>query len=355
MIFHMRDGVFQRFDLKTGALLWTATGKGAVPYTSNTDAEQRNRLMATNIAREITAKATNEKFVEEKEQEISIDYAPMLKSSCGDRFYAPYQRSLASISLASGECLWKDPPRLGGSVAQMEETPAGLLVRTVDPIGEHLCQRVLLLDAETGAVRKQWPKSGLSAMSHSPWTDATNFLVEPDRVVIAAEGKLRAADLGMAREQALTKLKFDGTDEASALLSVPGGYSVIGWSNLGIYAKANGERTKKYYRDPPSDNGLGLGLLLLSAATKGWVPPQLGFEALDYDLSASERRESFAYFLVSMTEGKNTGRGIVRVRVETGDVAGEVYFGKRTPAYEVDSEGRLYFMADSKTMCCYRF
>ena len=60
-------------------------------------------------------------------------------------------------------------------------------------------------------------------MSHSPWTDATNFLVEQDRVVIAVEGKLRAADFGMGREQALGKLRFDGTDDASALRSVPKG------------------------------------------------------------------------------------------------------------------------------------
>lgn len=362
MILHMRDGVFQRFDLNTGALNWTAQGKHAEPFTSTTDMKHRARLSGAETARRTTYNSKTQKveydltkeFEEFKEREIDFYLAQMLRSSTGDRFYAPYQRSVAAFSLASGELLWKSPPRLDGAVAQMEETPAGLLVQTVDPSGIDFHHRVLLLDAVTGAVKWSWPKRK-PFLNPGYWTDASNFLREEHRVVIAAEGNLRATDLSELKEQTLGRLKFDGFDQARTLLNTPDGYAVIGRSNLGIYTKADGQRTKKYYREPPSDAGWGLGLLVLSAVTKGWIDPKLGWEWPTDDLSSSDERESYVYFLARMKVGGNEGTGIVRVRRETGDYAGEIFLGAKTPRYSLDADGRLYFWSASKTIQCYRF
>ena len=68
----------------------------------------------------------------EEPRDFEFCFAPLLASSTGARFYAPYRSSVAAFSSASGECLWPDPPKLQGSVAQMQETPSGLLVRTID-------------------------------------------------------------------------------------------------------------------------------------------------------------------------------------------------------------------------------
>jgi hypothetical protein len=362
MILHMRDGVFQRFDLNTGALVWTAQGKHVEPYTSTTDMKHRAALSGARLAHQMSYNPKTKKVEvdlekeseEDKERELEFYFAPILRSSTGARFYAPYQSSVAAFSLASGELLWSDPPKLDGAVEQMEETPAGLLVRTAEPSGKDLHHRVLLLDAETGAVKWSWPKRN-AIFNPGYWRDATNFLLEEDRVVIAAEGNLRTTGLAQLRDQVLGKLKFDGLDHARTLLDVPGGFAVIGRSNLGIYAKADGQRTKKYYREPPLDPGWGLELLILSAVTKGWVDPKLGWEWSRNDLSSSTEREGYVYFLAKMNVGGHEGSGIVRVRRETGDYAGEIYLGTKTPECSLDADGRLYFWSSSKTIQCYRF
>jgi hypothetical protein len=358
MVFHMRDGMFQRIDLKTGMTVWTAQGKHVAPYTNKSDQEHRAANPTSQMTYNVDKQQVEWKDIpeEDEDREMEFDLAPMLESSSGDRLYAPYQCYVVPFSMVSGECLWEDPPRLEGEVAQMEETSAGLLVRTVEPVGKELQHRVLLLDAQSGVVRWRWPKKGgRFGLSVGYWTDATNFLVEGDRVVIAAEGKLRSADLAQGREKTLAKLDFDGTDDARTLLSVPRGYSVIGRSNLGIYAKEDGHCTKKYYRAPPDELGFGLALLALSAVTMGWVDPKLGLDTLLGDLSASEERENYAYFLADLGVRGRAGPGIVRVERETGDVAGEIYLGTKAPVYALDSRGRLYFKSGPKTIECYRF
>ena len=359
MILHMLDGTFRRFDLNTGALVWSGRDKRARKYFSASAWE--HRTVTPRIEYNFKTKAFETNYEPEEPREFELRLAPLLASSKGARFYAPYRSSVAAFSLASGECLWSDPPDLQGSVAQMQETPAGLLVRTVDVSDKkEVRHRVLLLDAETGAVRWRWPKSGglLGSLSKNDyWLDATNFVLENDRVVIAAQGKIRTADLAQGQEQMLGKLEFDHYDHPGTLLSGPGGYAVIGGSNLGIYAKADGQRTHHYDCGPPTDMGWGLALLALSAITRGWVEPQLGLAALAAipDLSRSTQAESYVYFLAMMKEGKREAPGLVRVLLETGEPAGEIFFGTKKPAYRIDPDGRIYFWSAMNTIECYRF
>lgn len=360
MIFHALDGSFRRVDLKTGALVWSGRGKGAGKYFTASTWESRPSPVRLEYNAK-TGKVEPNYDTPEKPRDFEFRFAPLLTSLTGARFYAPYRSSVAAFSSASDECLWPHPPKLYGSVAQMQETPSGLLVRTIDASDKkYVHHRVLLLDPETGAVRWSWPKSGGligSLHKNNYWYDATNFVVENDRVVIAADGNIRTADLAQGQEQTLGKVQFDHYDLPRTLLSGPGGYTVIGGSNLGIYAKADGQRTHHFYREPPADFGWGLALLALSAITRGWIEPQLGLAELDAipDLSRSTQAESYVYFLALTKEGERDASGLVRVRLDTGEPAGEIFFGTKKPAYCIDADGRIYFWSEMKTIECYRF
>ena len=196
-----------------------------------------------------------------------------------------------------------------------------------------------------------------SLTQSSYWLDGSNFILEGDRVVIAAQGKLRTADLSQGREQTLGKLEFENLDEPRALLSGSDGYIVIGGCNLGIYSKTDGRRSQKYFREPPFDYGWGLALLALSAATRGWIEPQIGLTELAWrpDLSASTAREGYVYFLAQMNAGGHERSGFVRVRLETGEQAGEINLGTKKPSYRIDSDGRLYVWSASNAIQCYGF
>jgi putative pyrroloquinoline-quinone binding quinoprotein len=359
MVLHVLDGSFRRFDLNTGALVWSGRDRHARNYFSA--ATWEHRTVTPRVEYNPRTKQIETNYEQEERREFEFLFAPLLASSNGARFYAPYGSSVAAFSSASGQCLWPDPPNLQGSVAQMQETPAGLLVRTVDASDKkEVHHRVLLLDAETGSVRWRWPTSGGlmgSLYKSSYWQDATNFVVENDRVVIAAQGNIRTADLAHGREQTLGKLRFDHHDLPRTLLSGPGGYTVIGRSNLGVYAKADGQRIHHYDCEPPADAGWGLALLALSAITRGWIEPQLGLDALGSipDLSRSTQVESYVYFLALMKDGDHETPGLVRVHLETAEPAGEIVFGTKRPAYCIDADGRLYFWSALKTIECDRF
>ena len=153
----------------------------------------------------------------------------------------------------------------------------------------------------------------------------------------------------------LGKLGFGDFDDAIALLSDSVRYAVIGKFNLGIYGKADGRYARKYYREAPDGSDWGLLLLALSAATKGWVDPRLGWELMGMKAGKSATLQDHVYFVAKMKDGKSDGVGLVRVRRDTGDVDGEVFFGSKTPSFAIDADGRLYFLSNSKTMLCHQF
>jgi outer membrane protein assembly factor BamB len=343
MIFHMSRTRFEKYNLNTGELIWDSKNPGP-------------------------KRSYWEGAIKDEKHRVEFGYAPMVISAKEDRFYAPYMRTVASLSLATGERLWSEPPRLDGYVVQMAETPVGLLLRATGPKGDLDDQKLRLLDRETGATLWETPKAKKAlGLSLGHWGDATNFLLEKDRVVIAAEGKLLIIDLQTGNERTLAKLEFRDEDHAKSLLRASEGYCVLGASNLGIYAFADGRRTKSYSCDTPDNFGLGLGLLAGSAALwaigsvqvgshttmSASINPMAGVGEIMKDFSASRESESYIYFLAKV--GDERKPGIARVRSETGEGAGEIVLDKKKPEYALDSGGRLFFRDDSKTIHCYRF
>ncbi|TMQ57408.1 MAG: hypothetical protein E6K75_07025 [Candidatus Eisenbacteria bacterium] len=343
MIFHMSKTRFEKYNMTTGDLVWDS--KYPEPRRSFWEGPP-----------------------EEEKHRVQLWIAPMVVSASGYRFYSPYLKTVACFSLATGNRVWGEEPKLDGYAVQMEETPAGLLVRAIGPKGNPDDQKLRLLDRETGATLWEKPKrKKILGLSMEHWSAATNFLVEKDRVVIAADGKLLAIDLNTGNERTLAKLEFRDEDDAKSLVRVADGYCVIGSSNLGIYALEDGRRTKSYSCETPDNFGLGLALLAGSAALwaigsvnvgddvtmSASINPVAVVSDVMKDLSASRQRESYVYFLAKVGEEKKPG--IARVRYETGEGAGEIVLDEKKPEYALDSSGRLYFRHDSKTIQCYRF
>jgi hypothetical protein len=213
MIFHMRDGMFQRIDLKTGMTVWTAQGKHVAPYTNKSDQDIVLRIRHLNDLQCGQATGQYKDIGGRRRPGDGIRSRPRTRVVGGDRLYAPYQCYVVPFSMVSGECLWG--PTTGGGRADGGDVyrPCG---RTVEPVGKNssigFCCSVRVCRAW------RWPKKGRRFGERRRWTDATNFLVEGDRVVIAAEAaECRPRGAG----KTLAKLDFNGTDDARTLLSVP--------------------------------------------------------------------------------------------------------------------------------------
>jgi putative pyrroloquinoline-quinone binding quinoprotein len=362
MIVATQDASFLKLNLGTGDTVWKGSGNPAPePHPEEVSLGGAIHAIGSLLSHGSDEKEEKEEPKPPEVHEMDFRYAPILEAQARDRFYAPYRGTVAAFSMANGQCLWPNPPALMGLAAQMAEFPSGLLVRVIEPEGNDLHHKVVLLDKDTGAVKWRWPSSY--------WSAASNFIVEDKRAVIAAEGTIRAVDLASGKAQAVGKLKFEDADEAQSLLAVPDRYVAIGKSNLGIYSKKDGQRTKKYYRPPPDDTGWGLALLGVSALTwslttvetgpnttvSGGLDPMVGLNKLVKDYSSSRESDTYAYFLADAEYGREKGVGIVRVARETGDLAGQVLLGKKKPDYALDADGRLYFKSDSKEIRCYRF
>jgi outer membrane protein assembly factor BamB len=363
MIVAAWDRLFLKVNLVTGETAWEAIGNPAKEPPPSDDGALGDLIgdIGSLFGKHKSRPKEKTPPKQPEVHEMDFRYPPILVVPDEDRFYAAYQGTVAAFSMTSGECLWSDPPRLMGLAAQMADLPIGLLVRVLEPRGKDAAHRIVLLDKGTGAIRWTWPKLY--------WSASSDFLVEDERVLIAADGRIRAVALATRTETTFAKLDFEDIDEAYSLLAVPSGYAALGRSNLGIYAKADGHRIKKYYRPPPNDEGWGAALLGLSALTLaadpahlgsrvaigGYLDPMVGVNKILKDYSASKEKEDSAYFLADTAFGDETGTGIVRVRKETGEVTGQILLGTKEPDYALDLEGRLYFHPDSNSIRCYRF
>src|SRR5690348_3553207 len=123
--------------------------------------------------------------------------------------YAPFDHSLQAFSLSDGRPLWREPRRFIAKVAQVELTPAGLLVRGTSDwapllpsitLGAFPAGRFIdLLDPATGASR--WRRD-------KPLAIMTRFVLDGDRVYGATYDTLYRIDLASGAARAIAGLKF---------------------------------------------------------------------------------------------------------------------------------------------------
>lgn len=379
MILFSDSKTLRKYDLGTGALLWQSTD---LPPPAAGLLERLGD--ATEVGKNEAGKNEEKAKGEEAERAIvNVWCAPMVVATSGDRFYAPYLNTVSSFSTKNGQRLWKKIPKLTGVVVQMQEIQSGLLVRTLSN-EDSPSFKVELLDRESGKRRWRVPGkgSGLLTKLAGTWSSTSNFLIDGNRMLIASEGDLVSVDLTGGEDRSLGKLGFESGDDPITLGRVPEGVCVIGKQNLGIYATDDGRRIRKFYRDAPGGEGLGLALLGVSALTYGagffeggsvrvsahgdhldrttekWsvkLAPEVGFNELMKDYTATRARDNYSFFLIDLKDGDDIKPGIVRVNRQTGEVEGEAVLGTKKPDYIIDSYGQVIFSPDSKTLHCYRF
>jgi outer membrane protein assembly factor BamB len=355
------DGrTLRKYDLTTGAVLWE-TRDPPSPGEPPAIARQAGGLLKS--LKGLARGADSGEDTEER-QVFDVLCAPMLVARSGDRFYAPYLNTVFPLSRETGLPLWKGPPRLSGTVVEMQELPAGLLVRTLSYDQGSPSLAVELLQRDTGMRLWRVPGkgSGLLSRASGSWSSTSNLLVDGDRILIASEGKLMTIDIPTGRDRVLGKLDFENDDDPVLLYRAAEGFCVAGTQNLGIYSSEDGRRIRKFYREPPSGStGVGVALLAASALSygtgvlEGALTPVTGFNELARDYTSTQERDDYIYFLSDLRDGDKTEPGLIRVNKRTGNPEGEIALGTKKPVYMVDPDGRIIFTPNSKTLMCLRF
>lgn len=70
--------------------------------------------------------------------------------------------------------------------------------------------------------------------------------------------------------------------------------------------------------------------------------------------SASQQARDNAYVLTTVTEGKESGVGLMTISLETGEPGAQVLLKDKEPEYVVDEvEGRLFYFNNKKQLLIY--
>lgn len=279
-------------------------------------------------------------------------YARMLLA--GDVLYIPYRKTIQALGVVDGLPRWSKPPRLKGTVAQMELTSVGLLVRGTPQRDEEGRVQggsffLALVDPATGGL--QWMMEGVR----------TPFLVEDDWVYVATEQAFHRVRLADGEPEHLADFKFQGGESPVWLEKRDGNFLLVSTQNLQMLDSAGAVVYQAYFEAPPAALlGKIVGVVLVAAmvygaATYGGiVPTSILFWSRD---KTSLYTRNHVYIVArNAAESGDGGPGLVKVNKDTGRVEARSVLGEKSPEYEVDAEGRLLmFKSGRSTIECYVF
>lgn len=333
----------------------------------------------------------------------SASARPLLLNDTRDVVYAVSSKTIYALTTEEGRLVWKRPPRLKGTVHQVELTPKSLVVRggryvvypNKNPVirGEPF---ITLLDAATG--RPIW---------NDPFTElknSTNFVLNDDKVVVYSDKKLLSINLSGGAVNVIAKgIKFKGKERPRSIRLQHNGYLLQSSNNLmlvsfdgeklyHVYHKAPGyslgqkiffmaatiavnEAAKLAVRELTKEMVKGAGkiqdpnLFVLSLAA---IQPlyQYSYEnSLDQYLyenvfdhlvftrfRATRNLETYTYILTHIKAEGAKGRGLVKVNKINGKTEAQIVLGTKNPLYEIDEiESRLFFKSGKKEIVCYKF
>jgi hypothetical protein len=290
-------------------------------------------------------------------------YAYMTLARTGDRFYAPYGNTVSVFSTETGERLWKEDPLLPGIVIQMEETDAGLVVQTRYFNGEQDDYNLLLLDRSSGEIK--WStklKGSLFKSIFSAWPNCTNFVVQDDRILVAAAGKLWAIDLGGGKMESLAKIDYEGSEEQFFLMeSNLDSIIVVGYQNFFLFGP-DGSPRYHVYHDPPDGFERGFRMLVTSMllrsshATRLFSHPGRAIEEMLRDYMATTVTDEFVYMLRGIPAEEHSTVALMKIDQDTGLTVGKVVVKMKQPKYVVDeARNRVIIKSGKKKLSCYGF
>jgi len=257
---------------------------------------------------------------------ISQDYPALLVS---DRvLYAPFDHSLQAFSLSDGHPLWSEARRFIAKVAQLELTPAGLLVRGTSDwapllpsisLGAFPAGRFIdLLDPATGASR--WPHRD------KPLAIMTRFVVDGDRVYGATYDTLYRIDLASGAARAIAGLKFKDHGFPMGLEVRHGGLLVVNTQTLMLF-DTTGAQVYAAHVHPSS-------LFRLTRFSR-----------------------DYAYMMTDHADSSGHGPGgLLKINKDTGKPELRAPFGSGWGAYRLDDSLALLFrLQHRREIDCYRF
>ena len=346
---------------------------------------------------------------------LTYGYAAMLLNDKDKVIYAASDKTVYAVRTEDGSLLWEKAPKLKGRVSWMRLTPQGLLVR-----GGSKKSFIQLLDLATG--QPIWEKrftfkvkeNDRGQMSLTPqglvikgesfinlidlatgkpvWKkkfkklkdDATNFVVEDDKVVVCSDKKLYAINLSDgAYTEIAKKLKFEGKETPGVLTLRDDGYFLQSSNNL-MLVSFSGEKVFHTYHKAP---GLSFAERMVGSIARkavGVAAGQLGGWEVDREgaheqlghwapvlymgeegfgrhmyekrFKDTENRDTYTYILTKIKTKSEKGFGFVRVNKFNGKTEGHIILGTKTPVHQIDEiESWLYFKSDKQEIVCYKF
>ena len=346
---------------------------------------------------------------------LTYGYAAMLLNEQDKVVYAATDKNVYAVRTEDGSLLWEKAPKLKGRVSWMRLTPQGLLVR-----GGSKKSFIQLLDLATG--QPLWEKhfgfkvkeNDRGQMSLTPqglvikgesfinvidlatgkpvWKkkfkklkdDATNFVVEDDKVVVYSDKKLYTINLADgAYTEIAKKLKFEGKETPGLLTLRDDGYFLQSSNNL-MLVSFSGEKVFHTYHKAP---GLSFAERMVGSIARkavgvaagqlgGWevdregAHEQLGYWApvlymgeegfgrymYEKRFKDTENRDTYTYILTKIKTKSEKGFGFVRVNKFNGKTEGHIILGTKTPVHQIDEiESWLFFKSDKQEIVCYKF
>jgi hypothetical protein len=260
----------------------------------------------------------------------------------------------------------------------MEETPQGLVVRTVytnededeNPLLVEQRHNFQVLSLETGKVEHDaWRQGGLVDRFKNTMTHSTNFVVHDGSLVFSGRWKLIAMDLETGERRTLARLNLEDSDEPWWLELLPDGYLLGSDQNLVLF-DFEGHRTFHVFRQPPTGFDSGFDRLVTSLLINQLPELKIGsrvriglradpwegvFEMFT-SYSATAESEDFVFMLEEAGEEGESRPQLVRIRKASGEQAGRVPLRTLSPDFIVDRfSGDLLLRTGKSTITCRRF
>jgi outer membrane protein assembly factor BamB len=270
------------------------------------------------------------------------------------RLYVPNGNTVTAVSLATGTVVWTGP-KFPRPIAQMETTPAGLLVRGAYQLKKHKPSwhpYVALLDPASGRVR--WS----TEQGAETFDGRSSFLVKDDLVIVGLRKGLLSLDLATGTPRARVPMRaLRGDEDPCCVEALSGNRFLITSSQNARLVDLEGRTYYDVYWHPAGTSLLSkialIGLIGAGMAVgfAGSVPDPL-FETFTGTVSTPP------YWFVLTDERDQAGRdgiSLVRVDKETGRDTGRVWFTRRPPRFLLARGGCVVVIADGDRLSVSRF
>jgi outer membrane protein assembly factor BamB len=270
------------------------------------------------------------------------------------RLYVPNGDTVTAVSLADGTIVWTGP-KFPRHIAQMETTPAGLLVRGAYHLKKHKPSwhpYVALLDPASGRVR--W------STEHSAETfdGRSSFLVKDDQVIVGLRRGLLSLDLATGTPRARVPMRaLRGDEDPCCVEALSGDRFLITSSQNARLVDLGGRTYYDVYWHPAGTSLLSKIALIglfgagMAVGFAGSVPDPL-FDTFTGTVTTQP------YRFVLTDERDRPGRdgiSLVRMDKETGQDTGRVWLTRRPPRFLVARGGCVVVIADEDRLSASRF